>query len=61
MLLHYGNMLRGVSTLSLQTEPCEVKSEMGFKGGGDGEKSREKESFKKISASAKVFIKILDK
>jgi hypothetical protein len=35
---------------------------MGLKGVGRvGGKIQEKESFKKISASAKVFIKILDK
>lgn len=64
MLLHYGNMLCGVSILSpflFRLNHVKSNQRWGLRGGGDGEKSREKESFKKISASAKVFIKILDK
>lgn len=62
MWLRYRSVICGVSTLSLHTQLCSVKGKTGWRGAGRGRRrARRKKVFKKISASAKVFIKILDK
>ena len=62
MWLRYRSVICGVSTLSLHTQLCSVKGDTGWRGAGRGRRrARRKKVFKKISASAKVFIKILDK